>query len=513
MKNGLPQWPRPKPKKVRRTWPTVAVGLVTIIALGVVWGGSGGEEWGRVRVTPELEDLDPEGVRYTPSTQSFLRGAHALDEVSAAHVALDTPIEGRVRLEHPEMEFEVVGLPFDQLVPRLHYAPAEPADSFDALNLLLAEYSRNGMSVPSGEPGDTMAHFESNLLEERPYHLSGDYEFVANPKFRPVRFSVVNNCLAPGLWELSARDRSGEIYHSWMSMPDEEYHGLVARVNDLPLEFVLDALTWKTDEVRIELDRLRETTAELGRVGAGLHVGDSSGYSSQDSRRKLAAGYALIEENAKRRSPELLDDLTRTPVHMSEFIEPGKYSIDKRRQFDFRFLRDVRGVDVSRSKALTHFDWRNPSRKAQSDCIELQIDLGEWVIVLGNLPIDLLVPQEDLGIWGFGVGVLPSSDFAERRKFLIEQGPPPSFAYLCRRVDGELIAVNSHDYGLEQVFVRTHSQSDDPWWEITIASYERIVDIVKYRVEVPRRLVAELRDVAANYTAPLYRTYRDDNLR
>ena len=150
---------------------------------------------------------------------------------------------------------------------------------------------------------------------------------------------------------------------------------------------------------------------------------------------------------------------------------------------------------------------------SRSGCVEIHLDLGEWELVFGNLPIELLVPQEDLGIHGFGVGVLPSSDLAERRKFLIEAGPPPSFAYLCRKKGDQRIAVNSHDYGLEQVFLRTHIQADKPWWEITLTSYERIVDIVKYRVEVPAALTTELRAVAANYSAPIYRTYRDDNLR
>jgi hypothetical protein len=96
---------------------------------------------------------------------------------------------------------------------------------------------------------------------------------------------------------------------------------------------------------------------------------------------------------------------------------------------------------------------------------------------------------------------------------LIEAGPPPSFAYLCRPGEEGLVAVNSHDYGLEQVFIRTHTESDDLWWEITVTSYERIVDIVKYRVDVPADLVDDLRAAAATYTAPIYRTYRDDNLR
>ena len=76
-----------------------------------------------------------------------------------------------------------------------------------------------------------------------------------------------------------------------------------------------------------------------------------------------------------------------------------------------------------------------------------------------------------------------------------------------------LVGLNSHDYGIEQIFIRTHIDDIDPWREITITSYERIVDIVKYRVPIPEPLRAELKACAMEYVSPLYRTYRDDNLR
>jgi hypothetical protein len=491
--------------------------IIGILGAGTaVWIGFGGvfvDAWGRVGVKSDLEDKRADGSRYTPSTQSFLRGAHCLERVTAAHIELDGADRGRVRLEHPDIEFEVVGMPFDQLAPRLHYSPPGEPDAFDAMNLMLAEFSRNGMSVPAGEAGDEMAHFETNLTEERPYRLDGDYQFAANPKFRPVRFALINNCLAPGLWEISASDRSGEIYHSWMNMPDAVYHELVARANGLPEAFVRESLKWRTDEVELDLDRLRISPKPIGTVAVSLLTGSSSGYSSQDSRRKLAAGFALVERGDDKVMPKTLADLTTSPVHLSSFIEPGKYSRKERRRFDFGFLRGIKEARVLRTTATTDYNWRKKKKPLHPGCVEIHLDLGEWTIVLGNLPVDLLVPQEDFGISGFGVGVLPSSDFAERRKFLIEAGPPPSFAYLCRKADSKRIVVNSHDYGLEQVFIRTHSNVDDPWWEITLTSYERIVDIVKYRVAVPAGMAGELKTAAANYHAPLYRTYRDDNLR
>ncbi len=213
------------------------------------------------------------------------------------------------------------------------------------------------------------------------------------------------------------------------------------------------------------------------------------------------------------RVPGLLAELTDRPVHLSSFIPPGKYSLDQRRQFDFSFLRQLRAARILRTTAITDYQWRRADRQPSPGCVEIRVDLGEWQVVIGNLPVALLVPQEDFALAGFGVGILASSDFAERRRFLIDAGPPPSFAYLCRRQDERTVVVNSHEYGLEQIFIRTHIQDREPWWEVTLTSYERIVDVVKYRIVIPPALVGELHAAAVDYAAPHYRSYRDDNLR
>jgi len=470
-----------------------------------IWSDKGGESWGRIDVRTSLEDRLADGSLHTPSTQSFLRGNHWLESVTEAAIKLDGEDLGSVEFLDPstEAEVRVVSLPMDQLVPRLHYVPPSPPDAFDAFNLMLAEYSRNSLSVPVGAEGDTMAHFETTLTEERPWTLAADYAFVPNPFFRPVRIGVINNCLGPGLWELSATDRSGEIYHAWIHVPEEPYVRLIARTNGVDEAFVRDALRWRTDSVPLDLGRLRTVVDTLGEAPACLCMGEGSGYSTQDSRRKLARGYAHVNG----RPPETLDELTTHPVQLASFVEPGKYSATERKRFDLQFLRGVRGARVLRTTAKTAYQPRDGVEARAS--LEIEIDLGEWRLVLGNLPPQLLVPQQDFAIHGFGVGVMSSGGLAERRRFLVDAGPAPTFAYLCR---GDM-AVNSHGYGLEQVFVRTHTNDAKPWWEITLTSYERIVDVVKYRVEIPTALHAELRNRAANYAAPPYRTYRDDNLR
>ena len=182
--------------------------------------------------------------------------------------------------------------------------------------------------------------------------------------------------------------------------------------------------------------------------------------------------------------PERLGELTTGVCRMSNFIAPGKYSWTERKAFDLRFLGNPERAEVSRVKPLTNYQWRDGDGDHGDDYLELRLQLGDFVIVVGNLPMQLLVPQQDFAVHGFGVGVLSSDGIAERRKYLIEDGPAPSYAYLCRETNGSLVALNSHEYGIEQIFIRTHSDDARPWWEVTVSSYERIVDIVKYRVDM-----------------------------
>ena len=78
---------------------------------------------------------------------------------------------------------------------------------------------------------------------------------------------------------------------------------------------------------------------------------------------------------------------------------------------------------------------------------------------------------------------------------------------------GELIALNSHDVGVEQIFIRAYPFAQRPHWEVTITSFERITDLVKYRIGIPNQLRQQLQENTLRYISPVYFTYRDDNLR
>lgn len=507
-----------------------SLGVGVLLAVAVIVGGLLVLDfaYGRslamdgVEVRPTLEHRTADGGLYTPSTQSLLRTHSWLEGVRFLTVRLDREEKAEIDLEVPasDRRFSVHNLPVRYLVPRLHYRAVGGGDAMDAFNLMLAEYSRNSLSVPLGQSGDSMAHYRTDLPATVPWVLTGDYQFAPNPDYRPQRFSVVNNCLAPGLWELSAVDRSGEIYHGWFSMRPDLYFDLVAKVNDFDRQRVAAALAWSAAEVPIDLGRLRKPLADLGEVAAAV-VDEAVSFSSQGSRRKLHRDYVLYEDADGLHPPARLSDLQQHAVAMTSFVEPGLYAsqVESRSRFDFGFLAHPAGARVTLVSPRTDyaFDERRRPPAETREYIEIALGLeGGEQIVIGNLPLDLLVRQEDFAINGFGVGILSADEPAERREFLIDRGPRPSFAYLARPdtagAPDRLIALNSHGRGLEQIFLRSHPDAPVPHFTLTISSYERIVDIVKYRIDMPASLIEKQLRHSERYLPPIYFTYRDDNV-
>lgn len=488
-----------------------------IATLSLLVAACGGADLGTIAVHPTQEHRDEDGSLYTPATQSLLRTHSWLEAVPHVKVKTDRADQVSIRFEAEDgYHLTVENLPMDYLVPRLHYQPAQPPDAFDALNLMLAEYSRNSVSVPRGTSGDEMAHFKTNLAERVPWLLRGDYDFVPNRYYRPQRVGVINNCLKPGLWELNAIDRSGEVYHSWFTMPEAYYYDLVARINGIDSTFTRNALAWSDDEVPVDLRRLRDVVEPLGDVDVSVHD-EAVSFSSQGSRRKIARAFALYEEEGRLQQPVALRDFLEHPVVMASFLEPGIYSSqeEERTTFDFAFLAEPRAAHVNVVKPKTSYRWQEGERAdGEGDAyIELRIDLAnDEQLIIGNLPLHLLVQKEDFVIHGFGVGILNASGFAERRAFLFDQGPHPSYAYLARAEGERLWGLNSHGRGIEQVFIRSYPHAETPYWEVILTSYERIVDLVKYKIEMPPVLWQQQREASDQFIPPIYFTYRDDNV-
>ena len=121
------------------------------------------------------------------------------------------------------------------LVPLLPYSHRDEIDDFDKANLLLAEFARNGIQVSYQEDNTAYGFFNTptELFNNEGEYLYSNQKIKPNPKVRPLRMSIVNNCLHPGLWELNATDAVGEMYHSWLKLPHDFYFDLIRNQNQI----------------------------------------------------------------------------------------------------------------------------------------------------------------------------------------------------------------------------------------------------------------------------------------
>ncbi len=482
---------------------TLAVAVFAAGVASAAWLVAPGDWNVVVDARANLEARKANGERLTPGKQSPARGRHGLESVKRVELTADGALLGRARLLDVGGRelLRLVNLPLDTLVPRLRYRSPR-LDAFDSFNLMLAEYSRNGQSMPWGPAGDDTTHFESEAFTS------------TGANARPARIALVNNCLTPGLWELSAKDQTGEIWHAWLDLPRDRYFELAARANGITPAEARDALNWRTQPVVLDLSRLRRSLGdeELMTVSA-VSLEQPVSASTPESRAKLDHGFAEVLRPGGASQPSLLGDLTAFPARFVSFVPPGLYSASERRTFDVRWLRDVRGASSRRVAPLTSYTPRGSAapERPGAEHVELRLHFGVGrSLVLGNLPLSQLVEQEDFGIHGFGVGVLAPDTPVARTHLLTTQGPAPSFAYLTEERAGREHALNSHEAGLEQIFVRARPFGARPHWQITLTSYERITDLARYEVAMPPSLVEEARAASRGYAAPAYLTYRDD---
>jgi hypothetical protein len=469
-----------------------------------------------IQVKTLQEDLNQKGEIYSASTQTLLRGKHWLESIKSVNIqllngAIDLDLKGGT----PEHYMGLRNIPISFIIPGLNYKNLGAFDSFDAFNLRMQEYSRAGLSFPNGTEENRMTRFVTNLREETPWSMKGQ-EFIPNPSVRPMRVAVINNCLAPGLWELSAVDRSGEMFHGWFNFPLEQYYALVSKHNHIQVEQAKKSLNWSVDSVPIHLERMRNEIKEFPEMGFKVATDSKAGYSSDDSRRKIERKYVEIKNDTGWATPKKVGDILSHPTRFSSFIPPGKYSIKEKREFNFSYFQTPVSAIVREVKPLTEYTASLELKHRKSEdtrYLEIELTFPERTLWIGNLPLRLLVSQQDYAIHGFGVGIFESDGLAERRKLFLENGPLPSFAYVGKiDKDGVAIALNSHEQGLEQIFLRVLDDGAGLRWEIILSSYERISDIARFEVPVPEELQADVRAAIDSYITPPYFTYRDDNI-
>ncbi len=472
------------------------------------------------------EQTTPGGQAVNPSTQSLNRYASNLRQLYRL-LNIELSEDGRqvsfvLGTEKSGERLSATAIEAKYLVPLLPYATSDGLDAFDRANLMLAEYARNGLDLSYQDDNELFGYFNASqglFDNDSDDFIDHNGRLEPNPQTRPRRFSVTNNCLKPGLWEFAARDTVGEMYHSWFKMPQDVYFRMIRAANDIHLSDsdLADALDYSRDltDTPLRLERLRKEQALLltgqPRIRLSKAVG---GYSSQDSRRKVQQGYFQVSRDGEPISPQVFSDMQPGDIFkVRKFVAPGVYSSDDFESVPYNpyWSRAV----IREVTPLTRY----PGGRAADDklgYVEITLyERGEKRgIVMGNIPVSLLVEQDDYRIPAFGVGVLPPSEVIERRYLRIKEGPVPHYAYQVS-LDPEhqsWVLLNNHENGLEQAYLRPFRKGDRLFLRITLVSYERIVDLLEMELELTGSLADRIRQATLDYSPPLYRVYRDANV-
>lgn len=512
----------------RRRGPSALIAAAP--ALGLLAGCGCGVETpaASVEVHLDQEQALPSGAALTSATQSVnryssvLRGLGWVDLLAkdrSRRLAL------RLRGEGGGQALHTGAVDARFLVPLLPYAvPDGRPDAFDLANLMLAEYARNGVELSYQEANTRYGSFRADggLFDgaDGEEYFFEDGELRPNPRVRPKRLSVINNCLSPGLWELAAADSVGEMYHAWFTFPEPLYLDLVRRASGLTIgdRELAAALAYRADlgEVPLDLERLRRAVETLPPGEARLVTEKKlGGYSSQDSRRKVQRGFYEVLRGDRPVSVATLGDLVPGDrFSLRAFIPPGIYSAAERRMVDHD--PDWRRVELRRVEPRTRYPGQQSTAAGELGHLEVWLHSGDGTraLVVGNLPIALLVVQDDYAIPALGAGVLEPSELIERRFLRLSEGPAPHYAYLVRREreGAPWHLLNNHEAGLEQVFLRALERDGEVHLRLTLVAYERIVDLLEFEVPLSGDLAGRVREASRAYRPSLYRVYRDDNV-
>ncbi len=513
----------------------VAIGVLLVLAAAaaVGWKVWTHEPLDNIPMRLNMEQRDAKGSAINPSTQSVNRYSSALEELTRIPkitLAPDaTKFSMQIASEDGAKVVNFENVDFYQMVPVLPYKTAAGGlDAFDKANLMLAEFGRNGLAF-SYHPKNTAIGYFNDLPKpfftatgEEDYGMK-DGAIAPNKLARPKRFSIINNCLKAGLWELSAIDAVGEMYHAWFNMPKATYAQMIRRANgiDTPDGEIIGALKYRSD--------ISGAVADLGRLraeGPALFAGKArvvstkgiGSYSTQESRQKsqnkyyeVTRGFQLFGATNSVPAKTFADLEVGDIFSTRRFVNPGVYSADEKKTIPFDpFWEDV---EVRSVQPLTKYRDGKPAA-AGEEFVEISVYAKDRQrrIVMGNIPVSLLVEQEDYLLPSFGVGVNPPWEFAERRYLRLKDGPVPHFAYQMARQGDQWRLENNHEGGIEQLAVRPFIKGNRTFLRVTFVAYERILDLLELEVEVTGPLAEKLRNSTANYKPPLYRVYEDINL-
>ncbi len=288
-------------------------------------------------------------------------------------------------------------------------------------------------------------------------------------------FSIANNCLRQGLWEVKlAEARGGKtvtLYHGWFDFPKGPYGTLFQEANRIPYA-EWDPIFSNYPQLSgmpVPLASLRRVASEKSISRVDLHAGDAlQRLPEQTGKVKFlltpVAAYGEFAAPGKQ------------PIVTAKFSEPGYYNPDDPMKFDLGW--------ISHPKRTVARKVVSPAGGAPYSEIEIDYENGNRIL-FADSRIDSLVPrgtppeaESDVLKIVSGIGT-PTihAKAADRAAELAEDRP--RYLFLLG-ADGKL--ADNHFGGVDGIYLWKDSPSRLQVW---IVGYERIAFVSHATIELP----------------------------
>jgi len=288
-------------------------------------------------------------------------------------------------------------------------------------------------------------------------------------------FSIANNCLKQGLWEVKlARTGSGSpvaIFHAWFDFPGDEYARLFEAVNGAPIgpyeKLFVDYPA--LNGLPVPLQDLRRVVSESADLKAAVHSGDPL-----DRLTEQASKVKLLLSPAASVYADLCDG-GKQPVRTARFSVPGYYNPAEPMSFDLSWLAKPEHVVLRQVKSA--------GAGGPFSEIELTFPNGNRILLADASIAGLSARRERPSrepevlklVSGIGTPIIHNSA-SERAKEIAEDRP----RYLLL-LDRQGRLVDNHLAGIDGVYL--WREAGDPGeLHLWIVGYERIAFVAHYSI-------------------------------
>lgn len=410
---------------------------------------------------------------------------HRLSLALALAAVVLAPLFGSLLEASPAAEAPIsLPLVAEKIVP----SPEAPVRAFQSIELSRLPNGSYGVRLLPPEAGLELPAVDLRLLVPRvPKTVRGSSplaqialiqrEFNRNELHHDLPggldFSLANNCLREGLWEVKLAQKSGgktvPVFHAWLDFPKPEYARLFGEVNSLPFAGVEPLLASypKMEGLPVPLADLRRVEKETKLDVADLHLRDAlQGLPEQQGKRKLiltptVANYGDFSAAANQ------------PIATARFSEPGVYNPKDPMKCELSWLAHPAGMTARSVRAA--------GGGAPFPEIEIAFANGYRILFadsrLASLAARSSVPSSESDVLkivsGIGTPIIHATE-EERAAELSEDRPRYLFL-----LDSKGNLVDNHLAGMDGIYLWREA-GEPGLLHVWVVGYERIAFVAHF---------------------------------